>query len=74
MSIPDSSHPVWAKLANGSVPGFAPKQLALQLLFTRLGHEVLGPKEKAQAIQIFFVKYEKILSAEITQLKDLRLL
>lgn len=71
MSIPDSTHLCWQKLASNSVPGFTPKQLALQLLFTRLKNETMSVRDKADAIHAFFVKYEKILTAEMNQLRDL---
>lgn len=73
MILPDRTHPCWSKLAAG-VPGFAPRQLALQLLFTRLRQEAMPPAAKAEALHAFFVKYEKILSAEIQQLQALHLL
>lgn len=73
MNIPDRSHPCWGKLAAG-VPGFTPRQLALQLLFTRLGHEAIPMAAKADALHAFFVKYEKILSAELQQLQGLHVL
>ncbi|MBI2511482.1 MAG: hypothetical protein HYV96_05850 [Opitutae bacterium] len=73
MNIPDRSHPCWAKLAAG-VPGFTPRQLALQLLFTRLRHEAISTAAKADALHAFFVKYEKILSAELQQLQGLHVL
>lgn len=72
MTIPDRNHPCWLKLAGG-VPGFTPRQLALQLLFTRLRHEAMPPAAKAEALHAFFVKYEKILSAELQQLQALHL-
>jgi hypothetical protein len=73
MSIPDRSHPCWSKLAAG-VPGFTPRQLALQLLFTRLRQEAMAPAAKADAVHAFFVKYEKILSTELQQLQVLKVL
>jgi hypothetical protein len=60
-------HPVWLKLANGQLPGFMPRQLSLQLLFTRLKHEKITATDKARMLHAFFVKYEKILSQEIAQ-------
>ena len=73
MTIPDRNHPCWARLVAG-VPGFTPRQLALQLLFTRLRHENAPLAAKAEAVQAFFVKYEKILSAELQQLQTLHVL
>jgi hypothetical protein len=40
MNIPQPTHPCWARLAAG-VPGFTPKLLALQLLFTRMNQSKL---------------------------------
>jgi len=68
MEVPPEYHPVWLKLANGPVGGFTPHQLSLQLLFTRLKYEKMTPTEKARTLHVFFVKYEKILSNEISQL------
>lgn len=74
MNLPGPHHPCWTRLTAPQALGFVPKQLALQLLFTRLGHESLSIPEKAQALHTFFVKYEKILSQEIEQLRALRLI
>ena len=74
MTIPSESHSCWAKLATNQVPGFQPKQLALQLFFTRLFREKLSPEEKSKAIQAFFVKYQPILTWEIQELQRLKVL
>jgi len=68
MEVPPEHHPVWLKLANGPIGGFVPRQLSLQLLFTRLNYEKMTPLEKARTLYAFFAKYEKILSNEISQL------
>jgi hypothetical protein len=64
-------HPIWLRLVNGQVNGFVPRQLSLQLLFTRLKHEKIPATDKARTLHAFFVKYEKILSQEIAQLSQL---
>ena len=56
------------RLAAGCPQGFQTRQLSLQLLFKRIQGEPLSPPEKAQAVHAFFVKYEKILAPEISQL------
>jgi hypothetical protein len=71
MEVPPEYHPVWLKLANGPVAGFAPRQLSLQLLFTRLKYEKMTPPEKARTLHVFFVKYQKILENELSQLTHL---
>ena len=71
MEVPPEYHPVWLKLASGPVAGFTPRQLSLQLLFTRLKYEKMTAAEKARTLHVFFVKYEKILSNEISQLTHL---
>ncbi len=74
MEIPDSTHPCWQKLALQQAPGFAPKQLGLQFLFTRLSHERMTPADKAREIHAFFVRYQRILTWEISELQRLHLL
>ena len=68
MEIPPPNHPVWQQLATGALAGFQPRQLALQLLLTRLKHEPLSVGEKARMLHAFFTKYRPILTAEIGQL------
>lgn len=67
-TIPPVTHRCWQVLASGSAPGFQARQLALQLLFKRLSHESISPDAKAREVHAFFVKYEKILGSEISQL------
>ena len=70
-TIPPPTHPCWSRLASGQAPGFQTRQLGLQLLFKRIQGEPTTASEKAQAVHIFFVKYEKILAPEISQLARL---
>lgn len=72
-AIPDETHPCWQKLATHQVPNFAPKQLGLQFLFTRLSHENMSTLQKAREIHAFFVRYQRILTWEINELQRLRL-
>lgn len=73
MDIPPSNHPCWLKLANG-VPGFTAKQLALQLLFTRMTQDKQPAAARAATLHAFFVKYERILVPELSQMQQLGLL
>ncbi len=70
-TLPAPTHSCWLRLASNQAPAFQTRQLGLQLLFKRLQHEPLTPAGKALAVHTFFVKYEKILGAEISQLTSL---
>lgn len=73
MSLPPRNHSCWTKLAAG-VQGFTPRQLSLQLFFTRLKHEAMSQTAKEDAIYAFFVKYQVILTQELQQLAALHVL
>lgn len=73
MNIPPLDHACWRKLAEG-VPGFKVNQLALQLLFTRMNQDRLPLTARVATLHAFFIKYERILGSELSQMKQLGLL
>lgn len=70
-NIPAPDHPCWLRLASGGSAGLQTHQLGVQLLLKRVKSGPLSPAEKTREIHTFFLKYEKILGAEINQLASL---
>lgn len=68
MSVPSGNDACWARLIAGQMPGFRTKQAALMFLLKKLqgGSEPL--EQRKRALIDFFVKYERVLSVEISQL------
>ena len=68
MCVPSAIHPCWAKLAAGELARLRTQQLGLQLLAKRLDRSEQPMPQKAAEIRAYFVKYERILGVEISQL------
>ena len=71
MSIPDSSHPCWGKLADGGATRIRTQHLGMQLLIKRLERSSESPSQKAGEFRSFFAKWEPTLGSEIQQLARL---
>lgn len=73
-SVPDVTDPVWLQLANGSLP-LDIKVLSLKLMLTRVRSqlELISDDEvrllKLRDLHRYFVKNERVLSHELSQLK-----
>jgi hypothetical protein len=68
MCVPSELHPCWTKLAAGELARLRTEQLGLQLLAKRLDRSDQPMPKKAAEIRAYFVKYERILGTEISQL------
>jgi hypothetical protein len=68
MCVPSAVHPCWTKLATGELARLRTEQLGLKMLAKRLDRSEQTMPQKAAEIRAYFVKYERILSAEISQL------
>jgi hypothetical protein len=66
--IPPSSNPCWQRLANGGLQRIKTSHLGTQLLAKRIERSTDPVGVKAAEIHAFFVKWERILANEISQL------
>jgi hypothetical protein len=71
MPLPASSHPCWARAASGGLSKINTSNLAMQLLSKRMERSADPVPQKAGEVHAFFVKWERMLSSEITQLQSL---
>jgi hypothetical protein len=68
MALPSASHPCWSRAASGGLARIQTANLAMQLLVKRIERSTDPVTQKASEIQAFFVKWERMLGAEIDQL------
>ena len=71
MALPPPNHPCWTRLANGGLARLRTQHLGTQLLTKRLERSTDPAQIKAAEIQAFFVKWERVLAAEVAQLATL---
>ena len=68
VAVPSLSSPCWTRLANGGLKRLKTNHLGTQLLAKRLERSTDPTHVKAAEIHAFFVKWERILTAELDQL------
>ena len=71
MALPPKTAPCWQKLATGGLKQIKTSNLGAQMLGQRLELSKLSPAQKADEIYSFFVKWERGLTNEISQLASL---
>lgn len=69
MSVPPVDHACWPRLIANQVAAFDTSHVALKFLLKRLRGESTPPLTRARELQAFFVKYERLLGAEIRLLQ-----
>ena len=67
-AVPPLSNPCWTRLANGGLSRLKTSHLGTQFLAKRLERSTDPTSVKAAEIHGFFVKWERILSAELDQI------
>ena len=70
MPLPNASNPVWQRLARGSLTKLKTQNLGIQLMAKRLERSPVPVNAKATEVYEFFVKWERVLHAEIQQLAN----
>jgi hypothetical protein len=68
MALPTSNSLCWKQLLSGQRPGFQTKQAALMFLLKKLQGSNEPIEQRTKSLHEFFVKYERVLDAEISQL------
>ena len=68
MALPTSNSVCWKQLLSGQRPGFQTKQAALMFLLKKLQGSNDPVDLRIKALHEFFVKYERVLDAEVKQL------
>ncbi len=68
MALPTSNATCWKQLLSGQRPGFQTKQAALMFLLKKLQGSNDPVDLRVKALHEFFVKYERVLDAELKQL------
>lgn len=71
MPLPATSHPCWTRAASGGLSKITTSNLAMQLLTKRIERSADPVPQKVGEVQAFFAKWERMLTAEITQLQSL---
>ena len=71
MAVPPSNHPCWHKLAAGGLARLQTQHLGIQLMGKRMERANDPMDMRAAEIHAFFAKWERALTTEIAQLKDL---
>ena len=67
-AVPPLSNPCWTRLANGGLKRLKTDHLGTQFLVKRMERSTDPTPTKAAEIHAFFVKWERILGAELAQL------
>jgi hypothetical protein len=70
MSIPPPDHACWSRLISGQMPQFKTRQAALMFLLKKLQGSPQALDERKRSLLDFFTKYERVLGAEIDQLRN----
>lgn len=68
MTVPGPDHACWTRLVENQLPLFKPRQAALMFLLKKLQGSSEPIAQRRRALRDFFVKYERVLDAEIGQL------
>ncbi len=68
MSLPNPEHPCWGRLIDSQLPQFKTRQAALMFLLKKVQNPSEPPQQRKKALYDFFVKYQRVLDAEIAQL------
>jgi hypothetical protein len=68
MDLPTENAMCWKQLLSGQKPSFQTKHAALMFLLKKLQGSAEPVDQRAKALHEFFSKYERVLSAEISQL------
>ncbi|NBC35770.1 hypothetical protein GTZ99_04275 [Novosphingobium sp. FSY-8] len=71
MSLPPRTATCWQRLATGGLKQLKTSNLGAQMLGQRLEMSKLSAAQKADEIYAFFVKWERGLTNEISQLAGL---
>ncbi len=68
MALPPLRHPCWPRAASGALARLKTQHLGTQLMAKRLERSTDPVAQKAAEIHAYFVKWERTLGAEISQL------
>ncbi len=71
MALPPPNHACWQKMASGGMSRLKTQQLGIQLMTKRLERSTESVSTKAAEIHAYFVKWERTLANEVTQLSTL---
>jgi len=71
VSVPPLYNPCWARLANGGLKRLKTNHLGTQFLIKRMERSTDSAAVKAAEIHAFFVKWERILTAELEQIASI---
>ena len=68
MDLPTANSMCWKQLLSGQKANFQTKHAALMFLLKKLQGSPDPVDQRAKALHEFFAKYERVLTAEISQL------
>ncbi|PXW99198.1 hypothetical protein C7444_10127 [Sphaerotilus hippei] len=68
LPVPPPSNPCWQRLATGGLQRLKTNHLGTQLLAKRIERSPDSVAVKAAEIHAFFAKWERILTAELSQI------
>jgi hypothetical protein len=71
VALPPPNHACWQKMASGGMSRLKTQQLGIQLMTKRLERSTESVSTKAAEIHAYFVKWERTLANEVTQLSTL---
>jgi hypothetical protein len=71
VALPSLHHPCWQRAASGGLLRLKTQHLGTQLMAKRLERSTDPVAQKAAEIHAYFVKWERTLSAEISQLNEI---